>query len=118
MSKFNKTTKEVTKVNSTPDSVNAAGAPAFDRNSIKQDIANVVLSSMLSGNSFYETESERLKRIELLCSEPEISLFVAKAMIYTRTVGNLRSISHFLAILLSENAKGTDYLRHALVKSF
>lgn len=118
MSKYNKTIKEVTKVNSTPDSVNAAGAPAFDRNSIKQDIANVVLSSMLSGNSFYETESERLKRIELLCSEPDISLFVAKAMIYTRTVGNLRSISHFLAILLSENAKGTDYLRSALVKSF
>lgn len=121
MSKFNKTTKEVTKItkiNSTPDTVNAAGAPAFDRNAIKQDIANVVLSSMLSGNSFYESESERLKRIELLCSDPEISEFVAKSMIYTRTVGNLRSISHFLAILLVENAKGTDYLRPALAKSF
>ena len=121
MSKFNKTTKEVTKItkiNCTPDTVNAAGAPAFDRNDIKQDIANVVLTSMLSGNSFYESESERLKRIELLCSEPDISEFLAKSMIYTRTVGNLRSISHFLAILLVENTKGTEYLRPALVKSF
>lgn len=118
MSKFNKTTKEITKIQNTPDTINAAGTPAFDRNNIKQDIVNVVLTSMLSGNSFYETEAERLKRIEVLCSEPEISLFVAKAMVYTRTVGNLRSISHFLAILLTENAKGTDYLRHALVKSF
>ena len=121
MSKFNKTTKEVTKItkiNCTPDTVNAAGAPAFDRNDIKQDIANVVLTSMLSGNSFYESESERLKRIELLCSEPDMSEFLAKSMIYTRTVGNLRSISHFLAILLVENTKGTEYLRPALVKSF
>ena len=118
MSKFNKTTKEVTKINNTPDTFNAAGAPAFDRNDIKQDIANVVLTSMLNGNKYYESEYERLERIERLCSEPEVSEFVAKAMVYTRTVGNLRSISHFLAILLSENAKGTDYLRPALAKSF
>lgn len=118
MSKFNKTIKEIIKVQNTPDTVNASGVPAFNRNDIKQDIANVVLTSMLLGNSFYETEAERLKRIESLCSEPEISLFVAKAMVYTRTVGNLRSISHFLAVLLTENAKGTDYLRPALVKSF
>ena len=118
MSKFNKTIKEVTKIQCTPDTINVAGAPAFNRNDIKQDIANVVLTSMLSGNKFYETESDRLNRIETLCSEPEISEFVAKAMVYTRTVGNLRSISHFLAIILSENTKGTDYLRTALVKSF
>lgn len=118
MSKFNKTSKENTKIQNTSDTINATGTPAFNRNDIKQDIANVVLTSMLSGNTFYETEAERLKRIESLCTEPEISLFVAKAMVYTRTVGNLRSISHFLAILLTENAKGTDYLRPALVKSF
>jgi len=118
MSKFNKTTKEVTKINSIPDTLNASGTPAFNRNDIKQDIANVVLTSMLDGNKFYESESERLERIERLCSDPEVSLFVAKAMVYTRTVGNLRSISHFLAVLLAENAKGTDYLRPALAKSF
>ena len=60
MSKFNKTIKEITKIQNTPDTINAAGTPAFDRNNIKQDIANVVLTSMLSGNSFYETEAEAL----------------------------------------------------------
>ena len=118
MSKFNKTIKEITKINETPDTINAAGAQAFNRKTIKQDIANVVLTSMLSGNKFYETESDRLDRIERLCSEPDISEFLAKAMVYTRTVGNLRSISHFLAILLVENTNGTDYLRPALGKSF
>ena len=118
MSKFNKTTKEVTKINNTPDTTNAIGYPAFDRNNIKQDIANVVLSSMLNGNSFYESEADRLKRIETTCSETEVSEFVAKAMVYARTIGNLRSISHFLAVLLAENAKGTTYLRTALTKSF
>lgn len=118
MAKFNKSSKEQEQIKNVPDTTNAAGAPAFNRNSIKQDIANVVLSSMLNGNSFYESEADRLSRIESLCSEPEISEFVAKAMIYARTIGNLRSISHFLAVLLAENAKGTTYLRNALVKSF
>lgn len=118
MSKFNITVNNAEHIKNTPDTINAAGVPSFNRNNIKQDIANVVLSSMLNGNSFYELESERLKRIEELCSDPELAEYVAKTMVYTRTTGNLRSISHFLAILLVENAKGTDYLRPALIKSF
>ena len=119
MSKINKTTKEVTKItkiNCTPDTVNAAGAPAFDRNDIKQDIANVVLTSMLSGNSFYESESERLKRIERLMVELiEVDPnFLIKSTIYCRLTGNLRSISHFMCVILVENIKNNKLLRKSL----
>lgn len=113
MSKFN-TSKTV---QSAPDSKNMAGA-SYDRKDIKKDIASVVLTSMLSGDSYYESEKARLARIESMCKDPEIGEFVAKAGIYARTEGNLRSISHFLAVILAENVKGEKYLRPAFVKSF
>jgi len=100
------------------DSVNMAGGKAYSRDSIKEEIATVVLNTMLNGNMYYETETDRLARIESLISQPEVAEFVAKTMVYTRTIGNLRSISHFLAGILSENVKGSDFLRSALNKSF
>lgn len=116
MSKFNSKVENSTKAK--PNAVNAAGCPSYSRPDIKLDIANVVLTSMLRGDSFYESEKDRLNRIESMVSDVELSEFVAKAMVYARTVGNLRSISHYLAVLLAENAKGTSYLRPALSKAF
>lgn len=118
MSKFNKTAKETQKVNRTPNSINMAGGAAYSRDSIKQDIATTILSSMLKGDSFYESEKDRLNRIELMISDEQLSEFTAKAMVYARTVGNLRSISHFLAAILAENVKGSTFLRPALGKTF
>ena len=118
MSKFNKTAKETQKVNRTPNSTNMAGGAAYSRDSIKQDIATTILSSMLKGDSFYESEKDRLHRIELMISDEKLSEFTAKAMVYARTVGNLRSISHFLAAILAENVKGSTFLRPALGKTF
>ena len=118
MSKFNKTVKETQKVNRTPNSTNMAGGAAYSRDSIKQDIATTILSSMLKGDSFYESEKDRLQRIELMVSDEKLSEFTAKAMVYARTVGNLRSISHFLATILAEKVKGSTFLRPALGKTF
>lgn len=118
MSKFNKTAKETQKVNRTPNSTNMAGGAAYSRDSIKQDIATTILSSMLKGDSFYESEKDRLQRIELMVSDEKLSEFTAKAMVYARTVGNLRSISHFLATILAEKVKGSTFLRPALGKTF
>lgn len=114
MSKFN-TSKTVQSVS---DAINMAGGASYDRKDIKKDIASVVLTSMLSGDSYYESEKARLARIESMCKDPAIGEFVAKAGIYARAQGNLRSISHFLAVILAENVKGEKYLRPAFVKSF
>lgn len=118
MSKFNKTSKEVATAKRKPNSVNMAGGAAYTRDSIKQDIATTILSSMLNGNSFYESEKDRLNRIESMISDEKLAEFTAKAMVYARTVGNLRSISHFMATILAENVKGSTFLRPALVKTF
>ena len=111
MAKFNTQTKAV------KDTVNAAGMASYSRNDIKQDIAAVVLNSMINGDSYYEKESDRLKRIEALISDETVSEFVAKAMVYTRNEGNLRSISHYMAGILAENVKGSSYLRSAITKT-
>ena len=114
MGKFNETTKTAKRV----DSVNAAGGVAYTRDSFEMEVASVVLSSMINGNSYYETEKDRLARIEdMIKSNPTKAEFLAKAMVYTRNEGNLRSVSHYMGTLLTEGAKGTNFLRPALVKS-
>jgi hypothetical protein len=115
MGKFNQTTRGV---NTTPDTTNAAGFAAFSRDSFKQEVASVVLNSMLNGNSYYETEAERIQKIEnMVAAERENGEFLAKAMVYTRNEGNLRSVSHLLGTLLTENVKGTSFLKPALFKT-
>lgn len=113
MSKFNKTTNTTRK----PDTTNAAGNVAYSR-TFKSEIASIVMNSMLNGDSFYETDDSRIKNIEnLITSNLNDAEFVAKAMVYTRNEGNLRSVSHLLGTLLVENAKGTPFLRPALKKA-
>ena len=115
MAKFNQTTKGV---NSTPDTTNVAGFAAFSRNDFKQEVASVVLNTMLNGDSYYEKEADRIGRIEKFVSQnTENGEFLAKAMVYTRNEGNLRSVSHLMGTLLAENVKGTSFLKPALVKS-
>jgi len=111
MSKFNKSVSGTSK---TPDSVNAAGGAAFSRSDFRQDVAAVVLTSMLTGDKYYESEGERLKRINSMCSVGDNAEFVAKAMLYARNVCNLRSISHYLAVLTAENAKGSGFVRSSI----
>jgi len=111
MAKFNQGTKSI------PTNTNMAGGVSYDR-PIKKEVATVVLNSMLNGDSYYEKEGERLKRIEtLITTSKSDAEFVAKAMVFTRTNGRLRSISHFMANILAENVKGSDFLRPALTKA-
>lgn len=111
MSKFNSKSRVVS------DTTNMAGGPAYSRDA-KQELASVILNTMLNGDKYYESEKDRMARIENMLSNPEVAEFAAKAMVYTRNTGNLRSISHFMAGLLSENVKGSSYLRKALEKTF
>lgn len=115
MSKFNTNTN--TTRNAKADTVNNAGGVAYSYSNAKQEIASVILSSMIDGNSYYETEKARINRIIKMVAEGEDKEFLAKAMVYVRNEGNLRSVSHIMGSILAENVKGSDFLRSALVKA-
>jgi hypothetical protein len=110
MAKFNKT-------NTSKKTTNLEGGIAYERNDFKKEIVSIILNSMLKGDTFYQTETEQLKNIENIISKNiDDAEFIAKAMVYVRNEGNLRSISHYLAVLLSEKVKGTSYMKNALAK--
>lgn len=113
MSKFNGTNKSI------PTGTNLAGGVSYDR-PIKKEITSIILSSLLRGDSYYQSEKTRLENIENLVNQmtDDETKFLAKAMIFTRNEGKLRSISHFIACLLSEKVKGSDFLKSALIKTF
>ncbi len=116
MAKFNNTNRGI---NSKTDTTNKDGFASFSRDSFKQEVASIVLNTMLNGNSFYETEAERIQNIEtMIANDPDTyGEFLAKAMVYTRNEGNLRSISHLMGTLLTEKVKGQTFMKPALVKS-
>jgi len=116
MGKFNKSNVGV---NSKTDVKNVAGFDSFSRTDKKGEVASVILNSMLNGDSFYETEGDRIKNIESFLSgeSEDFNLFFAKAMVYTRNEGNLRSVSHLMGTLLTENVKGSTFLKPALTQT-
>jgi len=110
MGKYNK----VATSNNT-NTTNMAGGAAYEINDGRKALAGVVLNSMLKNDSFYQTESDRITEVFALAKQnPE---FAAKAMIYARQEGNLRSISHVLANAVVEAASGSTYLRNAIKKA-
>jgi len=111
MSKFNTTTK------TRPDTVNKAGGTAYSRDSFENEVVSVILNSMLNGDSFYETEATRVANIErMIVENPDKAEFLAKAMVYARNQGNLRSVSHLMATILMQEAKGSSFLKKSLLK--
>lgn len=115
MAKFNSTATGTKVANST----NMAGGKSYTRDGFRQEVASVILTSMLNGDSYYEKEADRLKRVESLINttDTDKNLFLAKAMVYVRNEANLRSISHLMAGTLLKNAKGTEFMRSALRKT-
>ncbi len=95
---------------------NKAGFTGFTRTDAKQELASIIFNSTLSKDSFYESNSERMVNIERLFVEVDESIFLLKLMVFTRTEMNLRSATHFLAVLALENIKGIEETRRALSK--
>ncbi len=113
MAKFNKPSPNISE-----NSTNLEDFPSFDRTDFKKEVVSVILNSLLKGDSYYESEEERIKKIQnYISTKPELGLFLAKAMVYTRTVANLRSVSCVLAISLVENIKSSTFLKPALYKT-
>jgi hypothetical protein len=80
----------------------------------RKELAVMLLNTMLTGKDSgggYESDRSFMARFENHVNwmlETGDSEFVAKAMIYTRMTGNLRTISHHLAVLLAEHSGRMD----------
>lgn len=115
MSKFNTQATETGRYQA--NTTNRAGGAAYKIEDGRKELASVVLASMLNGDKYYQSDSDRIEQVFDLVKNLEDKEFAAKAMVYARQVGNLRSVSHVLANALVENASGTGYLRSAIKKA-
>jgi hypothetical protein len=111
VSKFNKIGS---RINKTGNTINIAGGSSYER-PFKDEIATIVLNSMLSGkDSYYESEFNKINRIEEIINsvnDIETIEYIAKAAIYSRTVGNMRSLPVLLTVLLAEKIKDNELIR-------
>lgn len=98
----------------TPNTVNLAGGAAYAVSDAKKELASVILASMLKGDNYYQSDASRIEQVFELVKLLDDKSFAAKAMIYARQEGNLRSISHVLANALAENNDGSFSLRRAI----
>ena len=107
MSKFNQTA--TTKVNNYENGINYL-------NDAKIELSSIVLNATMSGDSFYEKESNKIEIINNLIASSQ-SDFIAKLSIFARTQTNLRSVSHVLIVLLAEHNDKSGCLRKAVYGS-
>lgn len=117
MSKFNRTSKTPTPIETTNFSGGIGYARNTDLDSKKQEIASIILNSMLDKGSYYQSTDDRLNVIEAFFKEENLHNFLSKTAVYVRNEGYLRSVSHFLVVLIAENIKGSDYARNAMFKT-
>lgn len=108
MSKFNQRTNDYELT------TNREGATAY-LDSARSQLVNAVLTTFLNTQGkFYNTRefATIVKQIrENLKTDPE---FVAKLGVYTRTVMNLRSVSHVIFAELAHTVKGQPYVATAI----
>lgn len=101
MSKYNRKKEEVK-----PTVKNFMNEDAFLLKP-KEELVSTVMTTFLQ-NSYYEKESEIVKRITDLVDKVD-PLFAAKLAIYARNEGNLRSVTHLVSALLAKYVGGTDW---------
>ena len=115
MSKFNTQATQTGRFKA--NTTNAAGGAAYEVADEKKNLASVILASMLNGDKYYQSDADRIQQVFNMVENLEDKQFAAKAMVYVRQEGNLRSISHVLANSLVENASGNAYVRNAIKKA-
>jgi len=106
MSRFN---SSVAVAAATPDTTNVAGGRAFSM-SPKLEFASRILTSMCS-DTYYKTAAQGIADVAALTRAIDDPLFAAKAAVYTRKVGNLRSVSHIVAGELAKRVRGERWTR-------
>ena len=94
MSKFNQ--KQVSK----NETKNLAGGSAY-KLTTKSEIASMIMTSLLQ-NQYYESDKDRILRLQKLFEDLEDKKFIAKASLYARNEHGLRSISHLCTGIISK----------------
>ena len=111
MSKFNTLPKAKREAN-------VGGGTGFSRGDsqldLKKEFISIIFNSMLKSGSYYETETSRIKKIRDMVRVIKSEEFLLKAMVYTRTVLNLRSVSHVIACAILDEIKGNEDTKLAL----
>jgi len=105
MAKFN--TARVRK--HTPTKTNFAGGRAHAQ-SAKLELVSILLTAMLNGDRYYESNDDTIKRMIGLLDRVD-PLFAAKAAVYARNEFGLRSISHIAAAEIAKRVKGESWTK-------
>lgn len=105
MSKFN--TKAAT-VYAEPDTTNLAGGKAYSQ-SAEVELASILLTSFVE-DQYYRGADQTLTRVKELVGQVD-PIFAAKAALYARDKGNMRSISHVVAGELAARVKGETWTK-------
>lgn len=74
----------------------------------KPEFELIALLSTGLGDKYYEKDDERVKRLIDIISQIKDKEFVAKALIYARSVIGQRSVTHLGAVILAKYISGTD----------
>lgn len=106
MAKFN---EKKSRVVSKPTETNFMGEKAFKMED-KEEFISTIMTTFL-GDSYYEKENTTIERIKSLIDKLD-PLFVAKAAIYARNEGKLRSVSHLIAGELAHKISGKEWAKN------
>jgi len=107
MSKFNETKKIV-------HEKTYGGSRKFEMNNIKEELLNIVATSLFAGDMFYESSDSRLKRLKELINKCDDHEYIAKLAVYARKVLNLRTVPLILLIELTKIHNGDNLVRKAV----
>lgn len=97
----------IPKRNSSANTLNHEGAPAFTQSSAMQ-LYSAVVTSLLN-DTFYESENERLLRLRELITQND-PLFVARLAIYAREKMYLRTMPVVLTVELAKHHSGDNLI--------
>ena len=75
----------------------------------KEILVSTVMTTFLQG-AYYESEKEETQKIRTLAAKSD-PLFVAKLALYARREGNLRSVTHLLAAIVADKARGEEWAK-------
>lgn len=92
-----------------PDTTNVAGGAAFQASS-KLDLAQRLMTTLMQ-DAYYKTAEQTQGDIATMIATCEDPLFAAKAAVYTRHKGFLRSVTHLVAAEIAHRVKGEKWTR-------
>lgn len=89
------------------ETVNHMGAKAYKYDE-RFELVSTLLTTFVE-DSYYRNSKDTVTRLTELMKQVKDKEFVAKAIIYARTVFNMRSVSHVMASEMGKTLSGTPY---------